>query len=312
MKHTLTIETVKSLLEELAFPQKSITDMTAICILALSDTKTRENLIKGKNCLADGARITDILRFAENDLGRSYAENTRETIRKHSLKYLVDNGMVLVNVDNPNRATNSGLTNYTLSDKFEKLLTSFQNDSGEFIQLKGEFINIDLSNRRAELNSLKRQDIQVSIPGTETILTLSPGEHNIIEKFIVEELFKLGYKNTYLVYIGDTKDKNKFNAPELCTHIKLTIDDHAKLPDVVGFDADTNTVIVYEAVASSGPVDNLRKKELINLFKDCPFNIKFYTVFLTSKLYQRYSSAIAEGTVVYVIESKQKISYEIY
>ncbi|PDY52290.1 hypothetical protein CON61_15895 [Bacillus toyonensis] len=127
--------------------------MIAICVLALSDTKTRENLIKGKNCLADGARITDILRYAENDLGKSYAENTRETIRKHSLKYLVDNEMVLVNADDANRPTNSGLTNYTLSDKFEKLLTTFQNDSMEFSQLKGEFINIELSNRRAELNS---------------------------------------------------------------------------------------------------------------------------------------------------------------
>ncbi|PDY52289.1 hypothetical protein CON61_15890 [Bacillus toyonensis] len=93
---------------------------------------------------------------------------------------------------------------------------------------------------------------------------------------------------------------------------KPTIDGHAKLPDVVRFDGDINTVIVYEAVASFGQVDNLRKKELINLFKDCPFNIKFQTVFLTSKLYQRHSSAIAEGTVVYIIESKQKISYKTY
>lgn len=86
-----------------------------------------------------------------------------------------------------------------------------------------------------------------------------------------------------------------------------------KVPDVVGFDMHSNTVIVYEAVASSGPIDALRKKELIGLFIDCPFNIHFYTVFFTTKLYQRFTTTtIAEGTVVYIIETKQKITYETY
>ncbi|PEK94247.1 BsuBI/PstI family type II restriction endonuclease [Bacillus mycoides] len=308
----LSIESIKLLLEELAFPQKNITDMTAICILALSNTTIRAGLIKEKHCLAEGARITDILQFAENDLGRTYAENTRESIRKHSLKYLIDNGMVLVNADNPNRATNSGLTNYTLSHKFNKLLLAFQRDDIIFNELKEEFVNVELVNRRAELNSLKKQHIHITIPALNEILTLSPGEHNIIEKFIVEELFQLDYHNARLVYIGDTKNKDKFNDPVLCSHINLIIDNHAKLPDVVGFDVETNTVMIYEAVASSGPIDHLRKKELLELFKDCPFTIEFFTVFLKPKLYQRYATTIAEETTVYIIESKQKIKYEAY
>lgn len=308
----LTIENIKGLLEDLAFSQKNITDMTAICILALADESPREGLIKGKKCLAEGARITDILNFAKNNLGKVYAENTRESIRKHSLKYLVDNGIALVNADDPNRATNSGLTNYTLSEHFRNLLIAFQNNKDEFNQLQGKFLDTELSNRRNELNSLKGKNVVVSIPHSTEILTLSPGEHNIIEKYIVEELFVLNNKNPHLIYIGDTKDKDKFHDHDLCNTINLLIDDHAKLPDVIGFDKDTKTVLIYEAVASSGPVDNLRKKELLNLCKDCPFKIEFSTVFLRSKLYQRFAATIAEGTVVYIIESRQKITFESY
>lgn len=305
----LNIETVKSILGELGFPEKHLTDLTAIAILALNDEKARAGLVLGKKCLSEGARITDIIEFAKTDLGRSYAENSRETIRKHSLKYLVDFGIVQVNADDPKRPVNSGNTHYTLIEGFNDLLAAY-NEPLQFAKLKVGFVDVATMNRKNYLESLEKLNVTVQVPFANQILHLSPGDHNIIEKLIVEEIFTEGNRKTSLVYLGDTRDKSKFINLELIEKINLSVDEHSKLPDVVGFDNHNNEVMIFEAVASSGPVDVLRKKELELLFARCPFKLNMATVFLKRSLFQKFSNNIAADTTVYVIENKTKIRYE--
>lgn len=309
----LTTENIKDILTQLGFPQKNITDLTAITILALSNTTPRSGLIKGKSCLADGSRITDILEFARTDLGLSYAENTRETIRKHSLKYLVDFNLAIVNADDPSRSTNSGLTNYILIDSFKQLLVAYNNDKSLFNTMKNRFMDTGRIRRLGQINSFQNSpNISISVPQSGKILKLSPGEHNLIQKIIIEELFPLSSHSCYLIYVGDTKNKNLFIEESLCENINLTIDSHEKLPDVIGFDTINKAVLIFEAVASSGPVDILRQKELVNIFKDCPYPLKAYSVFLHSKVYQKFSTNIAPGTAAIILESKSFISYSVY
>lgn len=309
----LSLNQIRNILTDLCFPQKNITDTTCVSILALSDTKPRANLIKGKNCLADGARITDILEFARTDLNINYAENTRETIRKHSVKYLVDFGLALVNADNPNRPTNSGLTNYTLVPGFRLLLDLYTTNPSLYEQQKNTFINHDLLARREQLNIIKDTNfINITVPQTQQILSLSPGDHNLIQAVIIHELFPTFYLKPLLIYVGDTKNKDLFFDENLTSYINLTIDTHQKLPDVIGFDVASKKVIIFEAVASSGPVDILRKKELENIFALCPYPIDFYSVFLTPSMYQKFAATLAPGSHGIVLETKSIYSVSTY
>lgn len=303
------IEDIKSVLNEIGFPEKNQTYLTAIAVMALSDQRERDGLLTGKTCLADGARITDIIEFAKTDLDREYAENTRETIRKHSLKYLVDFGLAQVNADDPKRAVNSGRTNYTLVSEFRELLKAYGEERPLFNKMKKDFVNEAVVNRKKYLESLRHLDVQVQVPFTSQVLSLSPGEHNIIEKVIVDELFVGDGKRVELVYLGDTRDKTKFQNVELLKILNISVDEHAKLPDVVGFNSANQEVFIFEAVASSGPVDALRKKELEALFASCPYNINMATVFLKPSLYQKFATTIAPGTLAYVLETKLKIQY---
>lgn len=312
MTKDLTISSVKSILNEIGFPQKNITDITAICVLALYDTKPRTNLIKDYTNLAQGARIRDILDFSRTDLGKNYAENTRETVRKHSLKYLVDSGMVIQNADDPNRVTNSGLNNYILSDSFKTLLDAYNYDYAKFEELKGEFVDSVTIERRNSISKLKKKPVTISSSSLKEELVLSPGDHNIIEKFIVEDIFPKISPDFQLVYVGDTKLKNLFINQHICKIIGLNIDVHTKIPDVIGYDNTSKTILLFEAVASSGPIDDLRKKELLEIFHDWPHNIIFGTTFLSQKLFQSFSTTIASGTTAYIIESRKQITYQDY
>lgn len=304
------LESIGNVLKEIGFPERNITDLTKICIAALIDKTPREGLITGKKCLHDGARITDIIEYANTTFEDShYAENTRESVRKHSLKYLMDSNLIERNADDPSRPTNSGITNYTIVPQFEKLISSYSNKT-EFNELKKQFLNTEVLEVRNKIKKLKKlTQLSVTLPSGNKII-LSPGEHNIIEKTIVENLFNI-YAKPELIYIGDTSNKvcDYSTNWKLCKQIGLEIDKHNKLPDVIGFDNETNRVMIWEAVASSGPVNDLRKKELDYLFKDCPFKIDYYTVFLTEKVYQKFASTICTGTSVYIIESKKHIAY---
>jgi type II restriction enzyme len=311
MGSKLEIDQAKQILSEIAFPSKYITDTTAICVCALYDEAPRFNLINGYTKLSQGARVTDILEFSDKELGKKYAENSRETFRKYSLKYLVDEGLAIKNPDKPTRATNSGLNNYILSPQFKQLIDAYLQDTGQFNELKIHFSNVVALARQEEIEKLQEHRIHVEIPQSNDEVSLSPGEHNIIEKFIVEEIMPSLFPNFQLVYIGDTQVKDHFDE-ELCRKINLTVDVHNKIPDVIGFDSQSSTILLFEAVASSGPIDNLRKKELLELFDSNQFNLVFGTVFLYDKLFQSFSKLIADGTDAYIIESRRKISYTTY
>ena len=164
MTSKLSIEQAKDLLTDITFPPKYNTDTTAICICALYDETPRFNLINGYTKLAQGARVTDILEFSAKELSRPYAENSRETFRKYSLKYLVDEGLVIKNPDDPNRATNSGLNNYVLTPKFKQLIDVYLEDTIAYNELKKYFADVVAIARQEEIKKLQDNRIRVSAP----------------------------------------------------------------------------------------------------------------------------------------------------
>lgn len=88
------LDTIQEILRAVHFPERWITDQTAICLCALVNRTPRSGLLPGKACLRDGARIRNILDFARRDLRKPVAENTRESYRKQSLKPLYEAGII--------------------------------------------------------------------------------------------------------------------------------------------------------------------------------------------------------------------------
>src|SRR4030067_1752550 len=241
----MTIEEIKALLSGLNFPPRWITDQTVFTIMALTDTVPRQGLLSGHKRLADGARIHDILNFVRTDLGRQVAENTRESYRKNSLRYRREAGWVIRH----QLSTNDPNTYYRLHPEFAHLLSL---DSGAEREQLIDRLRFS-TQRRSRKQLTTDQDIQVEI-ALEEVFILSPGQHNLLEKLIVEVLAPALLPSPQVMYLGDTAPRVGYQNRTLMRRLNLPIDVSVALPDVIVYGHEEKILIAVEAVLSPAPV----------------------------------------------------------
>lgn len=95
------IDEALSVLNQLGMPNKQLNERTAISLLALLDLPITKSWSEADNPMLG---IRAILDFSRAKLNHPYAENSRESFRKYSVKQLVAAGVLLHNPDKPKRA----------------------------------------------------------------------------------------------------------------------------------------------------------------------------------------------------------------
>lgn len=107
------IEQTQEILQTLGLPSAQQNEISALTLLALAQLSENSHWEDAEN---PALRVHDILIEVKKRYGREYAENSRETIRRKVLHQFEQAGIVIRNADDPTRPTNSGLTNYMLSE----------------------------------------------------------------------------------------------------------------------------------------------------------------------------------------------------
>lgn len=291
----MTIESVKELLRELGFSPSYISDQTALTVLALGNRKPRTGLLPGHSCLADGARIHDILDFVRLDFGRKVAENTRESYRKTSLRPLLEAGWVIRH----RLSTNDPNTHYRLHGELAQLLAAEPGPERDRLGAK-----LRITGKAVRKKGDGEGEIIVRL-STDRSFTLSPGSHNQLESAIVETLAPALLTNPSVVYLGDTAPRAGYQDRALLRRLNLPIDVTESLPDVVIHSAEDNKLLIVEAVVSSGPIDTVRLAQL-RTFCQGPnllgVQVELLTAFPSRKDLRRFVEEIAWGTGVWIAE----------
>lgn len=134
-------------------------------------------------------------------------------------------------------------------------------------------------------------------------LTFSAGEHNDLQKAIIEEFLpRYGY-GTEVLYVGDTSDKYLYLEQEELTKLNFFEISHEELPDVIAYSKKKNWLYLIEAVHSSGPIDELRLIQLQKLTKDCTADIIYVTAFLDKAKFRKFIAEIAWETEVWIADN---------
>jgi adenine-specific DNA-methyltransferase len=290
------IEQAQEILELLGLPSAQQNEISALTLLALAQLS--ENT-PWKNAKSESLRVHDILVEIKERYRREYAENSRETIRRKVLHQFEQAGIVIRNVDDPERPTNSGLNNYVLSDLVLDVVRSYgtpkwKAKSKNFTDQQGKLLDV---------YQKAKEQIKIPLQVEEgKTYKLSPGRHNKLEVAIVEEFGPRFAPGAKLIYLGDTAKKTLILDKEAFTRLDVSVSEHGKFPDVILYDSKKKWLFLIEAVTTHGPVSPKRQVELDKLFRKCKASKIYVTAFLDFTTYKKYANDIAWETEVWIAE----------
>lgn len=251
-------------------------------------------------------RSRDIIAFENAHYGEHMADSSYDDIRRQDLKMLVEAGIVLNSSSQEEQATNNPSRGYALSPAFANLLRQYRTSSWK--PALDKFI-ADTISLKEELE--RRRDlikVPVTLPGGKHI-DLSYGEHNVLQKAIIEVFLPLFGFGAEVLYVGDTKDKFLHLEQEALENLSFFPLEHEELPDVVAYSKEKNLLYLIEAYHSTGEWSEVRVRKIKRKLEEshCTANIVFFTAFENKKVFKQKAKDIAWETEVWIADSPEHL-----
>jgi type II restriction enzyme len=197
------VEEAQEILKALGLPvaqQKEIAALTLLALVSIGPGDPWAKATRGRRTVSK-----DIMAFIAEQHSKTYAPNTRETIRRQVLHQFVQAHIAEYNSFEPDLPTNSPHAHYAISASALAAIQAYGSEkwtgaAGQFIAEHGSLAVIYARHRaRGHLVPLQLPD------GRE--ITLSPGKHNQVQKAIVEKFAPHFTPGAELFYLGDTAKK---------------------------------------------------------------------------------------------------------
>lgn len=260
------------------------------------------------NCWSDISDSTvfktrEIIKILNDKYEEKISSGSYDDIRRKDLKLLVLAEIILHS--DPDSARNDSTRGYVLNFLYADLLRNitfnerWKSDLIQKLKDKKYVRDIFYSER-----NIKK--IPVKLPSGEEI-TFSPGEHNLLQKAVIEEFLPRYGQGCEILYVGDTADKFLYKNELKLRKLNFFELNHGELPDIIAYSEEKNWVYLVEAVHSSGTISDVRLFELKQLTKECKADIIFITAFLNRKTFQKFVKELAWETEIWIAESPDHI-----
>ncbi|MFM9974038.1 MAG: BsuBI/PstI family type II restriction endonuclease [Beijerinckiaceae bacterium] len=288
-----TVDEARQVLKALRLPKAQTNNPSAYVLLALCGLKPTD---PWSAATREARTITKGLRdFMAEHHGKAYAWGSRETIRRKSIHQFIQ---AVVADMNPfgNKATNSQDFHYAVTEVALTAIRAF--GTADWDVRLAEF-----HAAQALLAAVDRSVDMVPVQFPDgTVIKLSYGEHNNLQRVIVEDFAGRFAQGASVLYIGDTAKKDLFIAVEKIEEIGIELTSHDKLPDVMLYHEEKNWLYLVEAVISHGPMSQKRLTELAPMLKGCSAGRIFVSAFPDMKRFKKYAPDIAWETEVWLAE----------
>ena len=277
----------------------------AMAFLAVGDVKTLSDLNNIKDQSHSdlhAPKTREIIDYVNESYNEKISSGSYDDIRRKDLRLLLLGDIVLRS--SPNSATNDSTRGYVVNPFYADLIRKFDTPSwGDMIEEKLESTESIKEKLAAKRNIEK---IPVKLPSGQQ-LSFTSGEHNELQRAIIEEFLpRYGY-GCEVLYVGDTSDKYLFLNSEKLTSLNFFELSHDELPDIIAYSENKNWLYLIEAVHSSGPIDQPRLIQLQALTKQAKCDIVFVTAFLTKDKFRSYAKDITWETEVWIAENEDHL-----
>ncbi len=297
MNQKQLVKSALQILASLGLPTAQQNERSALSLLALLNLRPNRSWAQAENPLMG---ITPIMDWIREHYRKTYAPNTRETIRRQTIHQFVDAGIAVYNPDNPSRPVNSPAAVYQVEPETLELLRTFATDAWR------NNLSAYLAKQQtlaARYANERRQALVPVVIAPGKVIELSPGEHSELIREIIESFAARFVPGAVLIYAGDTGEKwGYFDAPTLA-QLGVEVEPHGKMPDVVLYCPNRNWLLLAESVTSHGPVDGKRHAELARLFAKSSAGLVYVTAFPNRAIMSRYLGEIAWETEVWVADA---------
>lgn len=243
-------------------------------------------------------KTRDIISFINEHFEENISSGSYDDIRRKDLKLLVLAGFIVNSADNPNAATNDPTRGYSLEPHFKDLIIHYKTSHWKIKQQKYVANQVSLKTRLTRTRNIEK--VPVTLPNGK-LLELSAGQHNILQKQIIEEFLPRFAQGCQILYIGDTSNKMLFIDDKTLTTLNVSIKLHDELPDIITYNTSKNWLYLIEAVLSSGAINEVRLLELLT--KNCTADIIYVTTFMNKKEFKKWIIEIAWETEVWIADN---------
>ena len=285
------LEDAKEILKDCGMPVQQQNDISAYTLLTLAEIDPEMEWDQATN---SWKRIHDVLEFASEKYEKTYAENTRETIRKNCMHQFREGAIV----EDNGKATNSPNYRYRITYETLELIQAYNTEA--YVERLSAYLKA--RETLVEKYTSKKQMEMMPVKINQEELNFSPGKHNELQKAIIENFAPRFAPNAECLYVGDTIKKDLINNVEKLSNLGFEITLHDKMPDVVLYCEDKNWIYFIEAVTSVGPMSPQRIIEIEEMTKGVKAGKIYITAFPDFSTYKKFSEELAWETEVWLSE----------
>ena len=274
----------------------------ALSFLALGEMSEKSKWKELKDISKSQKTSREIIKYENEKFNEDRSSGSYDDVRREDLKEMVLANIILNS--KPNSAKNDPTRKYGISEEYASIVrkvgsTDWEEKVNKIIEKNGRLIDRTTIPREFEKVPIKISD--------DTELFLSVGEHNELQKAIIEEFLPRFCPNGELLYLGDSENKDLINEKEKLLEIGFFGLDHGMLPDIVAYRQDKNWLYLVEAVHTANPMTKTRKVELEDLTSKCNAEIIYVSAFLNRKKFKEWVSDLAWETEVWISEEQDHL-----
>ena len=287
------------ILKAIGMPKEQQNERSALTLLALLNLKPLDPWSKASDPLMG---ITPMMKFFEDYYGKKYAPNSRETVRRFTVHQFCQAHLAIENPDDPSRPTNSPKAVYQVDSNALDLMRSYgsYNWSTKLNNYLKETPPLDDEYKGVQ------NDERIAVPiSSDTKIDLSPGGQNILVEKIIKLFTPRFVKNPKILYVGDAEKKFLYFDEEGFNSLKITINPHGKIPDVIILDQERMWLYLIEAVTSHGPINKKRRNELAIVFSNTSAGLVYVTAFPNRSTMVKYLREISWESEVWIADTPE-------
>lgn len=229
-----------------------------------SDPAFRSNWVKA--ALRGKQKVAALLGSVGLTFNQKYGDNSRETLRDETFPAWLDEGALRVK---PGVKTISPSPRWALTDAFADLFEPGIPESAVIERIEAFRENHMSPSGKvkavvARERSEKAHAVDVKLPNG-TVRHLEPGETSVILKGVIEQWAPARLMDPVVLSVSEPGDKIYTADSAVMQRLGIVIDVATLLPDALLVDVESIPPVfwIVEAVASDGPIDEDRKRSLL-------------------------------------------------